>query len=72
MTRSLRFGSYDSSTKVLTLKAYQQSSGKYIGQFVGKLTKDTWRGYSYYSYKGEFTNYNGYSVKFELDEPRGH
>ena len=68
MTRSLRFGSYDRSTKVLTLKAYQQSNGKYIGQFVGKLSNNKdWTGL--YSYKGEFTNYNGYSVKFDLDEP---
>jgi len=63
-TRNIQFTSYDPNTRSLILSAYEEGTGKYIGKFVGTLTR---QGHGY-GYKGVFTNYKGGKVNFNLVE----
>ena len=64
-TRITRFGSYNPKTRSLVINAYEVGTGKYIGKFVGKLTKDR---DGFFQYRGVFTNYKGGKVNFNLME----
>lgn len=63
--RDLRYSSYNSSNGKLILEAYEQGTGKYIGEFNGNITGPSTGSYRY---KGTFTNYKGGQVTFDLKE----
>lgn len=63
-TRDIKFTSYNPNTGALILSAYEQGTGKYIGKFVGTLTRSKYGN----KYTGVFTNYKGGKVNFNLED----
>ena len=63
-TRDIKFTSYNPNTGALILSAYEQGTGKYIGKFVGTLTRLKYG----FKYTGVFTNYKGGKVNFSLED----